>query len=319
MLRDMGLQDAMEPTIATRTPALAFTEARNYFGIHRVALGGRHEVERMFASSGRDRLPVIAPDDRQLVFTSDRSGEFGLWWTDLRRPDSLRLINGLRPESWHPPDWSRDSRRLLVVGEGDSGFGLYEVTPSSGQVVRLPSPEANVVQALYVPANDRRVLMVAGVEEGRLRLALYDRRVQPWRLVSAISDVAVARVDEAGQRVLFARPGRPGLWQADLDLSAGSVRQIDNEVPEVARYRAWSVGSDGRIYYFERTTDCASALRRLGDDKPLLCVDRNRRSGPSGFSLAPRNDAIYVTLSLWDGGDIGFMPLTIQPEAVGPQ
>ena len=319
LLRDMGLQDAMEPTIATRTPALAFTEARNYFGIHRVALGGRHEVERMFASSGRDRLPVIAPDDRQLVFTSDRSGEFGLWWTDLRRPDSLRLINGLRPESWHPPDWSRDSRRLLVVGEGDSGFGLYEVTPSSGQVVRLPSPEANVVQALYVPANDRRVLMVAGVEEGRLRLALYDRRVQPWRLVSAISDVAVARVDEAGQRVLFARPGRPGLWQADLDLSAGSVRQIDNEVPEVARYRAWSVGSDGRIYYFERTTDCASALRRLGDDKPLLCVDRNRRSGPSGFSLAPRNDAIYVTLSLWDGGDIGFMPLTIQPEAVGPQ
>ena len=319
LLRDMGLQDAMEPTIATRTPALAFTEARNYFGIHRVALGGRHEVERMFASSGRDRLPVIAPDDRQLVFTSDRSGEFGLWWTDLRRPDSLRLINGLRPESWHPPDWSRDSRRLLVVGEGDSGFGLYEVTPSSGQVVRLPSPEANVVQALYVPANDRRVLMVAGVEDGRLRLALYDRHVQPWRLVSAISDVAVARVDEAGQRVLFARPGRPGLWQADLEMSAGSVRQIDNEVPEVARYRAWSVGSDGRIYYFERTTDCASALRRLGDDKPLLCVDRNRRSGPSGFSLAPRNDAIYVTLSLWDGGDIGFMPLTIQPEAVGPQ
>ncbi|KQY50308.1 winged helix-turn-helix domain-containing protein [Lysobacter sp. Root494] len=319
LVRDMGLQDAMEPTIAARTPALAFTEARNYFGIHRVALGGRHEVERMFASSGRDRLPVIAPDNRQLVFTSDRSGEFGLWWTDLRRPDSLRLVNGLRPESWHPPDWSRDSRRLLVVGEGDGGFGLYEVTPSSGQVVRLPSPEENVVQALYVPADDRRVLMVAGVDDGPLRLALYDRRAQPWRLVSAISDVAVARVDEAGQRVLFARPGRPGLWQADLDLTAGSVRQVDAEVPEVARYRAWSVGSDGRIYYFERTTDCASALRRLGDEKPLLCVDRNRRSGPSGFSLSPRNDAIYVTLSLWDGGDIGFMPLTIQPEVVGSQ
>lgn len=319
LLRDMGLQDAMEPTIATRTPALAFTETRNYFGIHRVALGGRHEVERMFASSGRDRLPVIAPDDRQLVFTSDRSGEFALWWTDLRRPDSLRLINGLRPESWHPPDWSRDSRRLLVVGEGEGGFGVYEVTPASGQVVRLRSPEPNVVQALYIPANDQRVLMVAGLEDGRLRLALYDRRTQPWRLVSAISDVAVARVDEAGQRVLFTRPGQPGLWQADLELGAGSVRQIDDEVPEVARYRAWSVGSDGRIYYFERTTDCASALRRLGDDKPLLCVDRNRRSGPSGFSLTPRNDAIYVTLSLWDGGDIGFMPLTIQPEAVGPQ
>lgn len=319
LVRDMGVRDAVEPTIAARTPALAFTEARNYFGIHRVALSGQRAVERLLASSGRDRLPVIAPDNRQLVFTSDRSGEFGLWWTDLQRPDSLRLVSGLRPESWHPPDWSRDSRRLLVVGEGEGGFGLYEVTPSSGQVVRLPSPEANVVQALYVPANDRRVLMVAGVEDGPLRLALYDRRLQPWRLVSTISDVAVARVDEAGQRVLFARPGRPGLWQADLDLSVGSVRQIDADVPEVAHYRAWSVGSDGRIYYFARTPECASTLRRLGDTKPLLCVDRNRRSGPSGFSLAPRNDAIYVTLSLWDGGDIGFMPLTIPPEVVGSQ
>jgi Tol biopolymer transport system component/DNA-binding winged helix-turn-helix (wHTH) protein len=319
LLQDMGIQDAVEPSIAARTPALAFSESRNYFGIHRVALGGEHDVERLFASSGRDRLPVIAPDGHQMVFTSDRSGQFGLWWVDLRRPESLRLVDSLQPESWHPPDWSRDSQRLLVVGNGDNGFGLYEVVPASGQVVRLPSPEADVVQALYLPTDPGRLLMVAGLEEGRLQLRLYDRRTRPWRLLSAVADVAVARVDETGRRVLFARPGRPGLWQADFDLSPASLRQVDAEVPEVARYRAWSVAADGRIYYFERTPDCASVLRRLGDEKPLLCVDRNRRSGPSGFSLAPRNDAIYVTLSLWDGGDIGFMPLSVPTEPIGSQ
>lgn len=319
LLQDMGIPDAVEPAIAARVPALAFSEVRNYFGIHRVQLEGRHGVERLFASSGRDRLPVIAPDGQQMVFTSDRSGEFGLWWVNLRRPESLRLVEGLRPESWHPPDWSRDSRRLLVLGNGDGGFGLYEVMPSSGQVVRLSSPEADVVQALYVPGDDHRLLMIAGVEEGRLQLRLYDRRTRPWRLLSAIADVAVARVDEAGKRVLFTRPGRSGLWQADLDLSPASLRLIDTKVPEVARYRAWSVAPNGSIYYFERTQDCASVLRRLGDEKPLLCVDRNRRNGPSGFSLTPRSDAIYVTLSLWDGGDIGFMPLAVSSEPVGSQ
>ena len=319
VMQDMGIPDAVEPTIAARVPALAFSVQRSYFGIHRVGLGGRHEVERLFPSSGRDRLPVIAPDDRQMVFTSDRSGQFGLWWVDLHRPESLRLIDGLRPESWHPPDWSRDSRRLLVVGNGDAGFGLYEVTPASGQVVRLPTPEADVVQALYVPGDDSRVLVVAGGDEGRLQLRLYDRRTRPWQQLATVTDVAVARVDPAGQRVLFARPGQPGLWQADLTLSAGSVRQIDANVPEVARYRAWTVAADGRVYYLERQPECASALRRLGDAKSLLCVDRNRRSGPSGFSLAPRSDAIYVTLSLWDGGDIGFMPLPLEPEPVGSQ
>jgi hypothetical protein len=119
--------------------------------------------------------------------------------------------------------------------------------------------------------------------------------------------------------VLFTRPGQPGLWQADMGLAAASVRQVDAAVPEVSRYRAWSVANDGRIYYFDRTADCTSALRRLGDAAPLLCVDRNRRSGPSGFSMSPRSDVIYVTLSLWDGGDIGFMPLSLHPETVGSQ
>jgi len=319
VLRDMGIQDAIEPSIAAKVPALAFNEARSYFGIHRMALKGRHEMDRLFPSSGRDRLPVIAPDAHQMVFTSDRSGEFGLWWVDLQHPESLRLVEGVRPESWHPPDWSRDSRRLLVVGGGVSGFGLYEITPASGQVVRLPSPEADVVQAVYVPGDEGHLLMVAGGDEGRLQLRLYDRRSRPWRTLAVIGDVAVARVDAANRRVLFTRPGRSGLWQADLALSAGSIRQIDTAVPEAARYRAWAVASDGHVYYVEPTPNCASALRRVGDAESLLCVDRNRRSGPSGFSLAPRSDVIYVTLSLWDGGDIGFMPLAVAAEPIGSQ
>jgi Tol biopolymer transport system component/DNA-binding winged helix-turn-helix (wHTH) protein len=319
LLHDMGIADALEPTVAGHVPSMAFTEARSYFGIHRMALGGRHPADRLFPSSGRDRLPVIAPDDRQLVFTSDRSGAFALWWSDLARPESLRLIEGLRPESWHPPDWSPDSRRLLVVGSGDAGFGLYEVAPASGQVVRLPNPVADVVQALYVPGDGDRLLVIAGGEEGRLRLQLYDRRTAPWRSLAAIDDVAVARIDPANQRVLFTRPGQPGLWQADLALSAASVRQVDAAVPDVSSYRLWSVSGQGQVYYFMRTSDCASALRRLGDASPPLCVDRERRSGPSGFSLSPRGDVIYVTLSLWDGGDIGFTPVSMPSEPIGSQ
>ena len=44
-------------------------------------------------ASGRDNQPVIAPDGRQLVFSSDRSGSYALWWGDVTRPQSLRLIH----------------------------------------------------------------------------------------------------------------------------------------------------------------------------------------------------------------------------------
>ena len=318
VVQDLGIDDGVEPSMAAKVPALAFTNQRNYFGIHRVGLGGAAGVERLYPSSGRDRLPALAPDGDQIVFTSDRAGDFGLWWGDVDRPESLRLIEGLRPESWNQPDWSRDSRRLLVVGEGSAGFGLYEVTPASDRVVRLEGPEADIVQALYAPDDDRRLLVVSGADQGRLHLHLYDRTQQPWRSLASLEDVAVARVDHAGRRLLFTRPGQSGLWQADLQLSPGSVARVDPAVPLVSRYRAWAVADDGRIYVLERTPECATALRRLDEAKPLRCIDQSRRSGVHGFSLSPRGDAMYVTISLWDGGDIGFMPFDVAPETVGP-
>ncbi|GAB3389501.1 winged helix-turn-helix domain-containing protein [Lysobacter fragariae] len=316
-VQDLGLADGLEPAIAANVPAMAFMNARSYFGIYRFALPGGNAGERLFASSGRDRLPVIAPDGNQLVFTSDRSGEFSLWWTDLRRADSLRPIEGLRPESWHPPDWSRDSLRVLVVGSGAEGSGLYEVVPASGRVARLPVPASEVVQAAYASADGDRVLVITGADEGRLRLELYDRSTQPWHRDAAIDDVAVARVDHAHARVLFTRPGRAGLWQADVGLGAGSIRLLDPMAPDPARYRSWSVAEDGAIYFLERGSDCASLLRRAGDPSSPRCLDPIRRAGGNGFSLSPRADAVFLTLSQWDGGDIGFMKLPQAPEVVG--
>ncbi|QSX79508.1 winged helix-turn-helix domain-containing protein [Agrilutibacter solisilvae] len=321
LLQDLGLPDSVEPVMAAAgTQGLAFVEAVNYYGVHRAPLDDQEATggEHLFASSGRDRLPAVAPDGQQLVFTSSRAGSFGLWWADLRAPESLRLIEGLQPESWHLPDWSRDSRRLLVVGEGPGGQGAFEVTPASGRVVRLPIPAANIIQAMYVPDAPGRLLVLAAGDTGRLRLHLYDRTVTPWRELAGLDGVAVARTDPRNLRVLFTRAGEPGLWQGGLDLAPASLRQLDPLRPEVSRFRAWGVGEDGSVLLLQRTRDCASAIRRLGDDSAPVCVDRQRRAGPQGFSVAPRGDAIFITVSLWDGGDIGYLPLPSPPEEAGP-
>jgi Tol biopolymer transport system component/DNA-binding winged helix-turn-helix (wHTH) protein len=320
LLQDLGVADGVEPVMGSAgTDGLAFVQARSFFGVHRVPLVPGAKAAHLFPSSGRDRLPLVSPDGEQLVFTSDRSGEFGLWWADLRNAESLRLIQGLRPESWHPPDWSRDSRRLLVLGHGRGGFGLHEVTPSSGRVMRLPVPVEDIVQALYVPdAPGRLLVLAADAASGQLALRLYDRTVTPWRQVAAVDGVSVARVDPRGLRVVFARVGEPGLWETDLALDPARQRQLDPLVPDVSRYRAWGVGEDGTVFVLERTPACAASLRRLGEASGPVCIDRQRRAGPHGFSVAPDGSAIYITISLWDGGDIGFMSLPTAPEEVGP-
>ena len=62
----------------------------------RDAFMGRYKAAAGFAMETLNGAPpIIAPDARQIVFTSDRSGDFGLWWADLSRPESLRLVDGL--------------------------------------------------------------------------------------------------------------------------------------------------------------------------------------------------------------------------------
>lgn len=309
-LRDLGLGDAQSPTVSRDGERLAFVHRRPQFALYRIAAGdgrGKRESQRLFASTGRDSQPVIAPDGRQLVFTSDRSGSFALWWGDVTRPQSLRLIEGLRPETRQPPAWSADSQSLLVSGRDAQGRSvIYEVRPQSGSVVPLPVPSGEPLQAAYT-ADPGQVLVLLG-EHGRTRLQLYDRRSLPWRRLAALDDVSQLRVDPLGRQVLFTRLARSGLWRADAALDPGSVAAVDTAVPSLWRYRTWAIGAAGEVRYLFPTGECASRLARIGGGlSDSVCLDRDRLSSVNGFSLDPRSGDVYASLAVEDGSDIGFM------------
>ncbi len=322
---ELGLKDGEEPATAADVPALAYVQRSTRFGIYRYDLDDDSPGERLFASSGRDRLPSIAPDGRQLAFISDRSGEHRLWWADVERPESLRLLDGLRPESRYLPRWSADSQRLLVVGRGvgprgspQGAHGVYELTPASGRILRLQLPLDEPLQAVYVPdpaGGGERVLVVAADPRGRLRADLFDHGGDGWKRIGTLDDASRVEVDARRGRVLFVRPGEAGLWQANLRLDPASVRQVDPVRPTPSRYRSWTAAPMGGIYGVDRTAWCSAQLEVYGGAvaTPPRCLDPNRRAATYGLSLDPRSNRLYVTLVEYDNSDIGFA--TYQPPA----
>ena len=316
VVTDLGLGDAQAPAIAAGSDAMAFVRRQPRFGIHRVVLGNRGEaparVERLFESSGRDVLPSVSPDGSQIVFGSDRTGHFELWWADLSAPDSLRPVEGLVPDARYLPEWSHDGRRVLVSGLQDAAAQapvIMEVDPVSGRSSVLPIPCDRALHAAYLPDPDQ-LLVTEETGEGGARLVLYERGEAPWRALRTIHDVSQARVDAGRGRILFTRLSGDGLWQADLALSPDSVAPVETHVPLRWRYRNWAVAGDGGIEYLDVASDCQVRLARIGHAGPgpgATCLDPERPASTNGFSIDAQSGDLYLALAVEDGTDIAFI------------
>ncbi len=334
----LGLDDVEQPTMARNSAALAYVVRHPRFGIYRFSRGGDAERagERLFASSGRDRVPSIAPDGQQMVFVSDRAGPLGLWWGDVDKPESLRLLQGILPDSRQPAAWSSDSKRVLLIGsqspvrESDStrkpaAAGVYEVAPDSGRVSRLSLPVIDPVQAAFIPGPagpDQRLLVLADRGDGRRQLSLFADVDHTDKALATLDDVVRVQVDAPRARLVFSRLSDPRLWQASLNLDPASIQPLASGGRGVPWHHAWSVAEDGGTYLVRRTPDCAALLThdpggaltaaRPGDrasgshrDAPH-CLHASRRAATRAFSFNPRKQQFYVTLAEHDGGDIGF-------------
>lgn len=316
---DLGVEDGEQPAVARNVASIAYVLRHSRFGIHRFSSTGERIGGRLFASSGRDRVPSIAPDGRQLVFASDRAGPFGLWWGDVDDPGSLRMLEGIQPDSRQPAAWSSDSKRVVLVGSqggtsGGSGeSGVFEVFTDSGRVTRLALPVSKPIQAAFAPGPDgpdQRLLVLADRGDGRLRLSLFADTHRPGEPLATMDDVTRVQVDAPRGRVIFSRLGDPGLWQVDADLDQESIRPLELQEGLTRWQHAWVAAGDGGTYLVRRTPGCPALLvHDRGGEGQQVCLDADRRAATRAFSFTPRTGELFITLAEFDGGDIGFANL----------
>ncbi|HYG07243.1 MAG TPA: winged helix-turn-helix domain-containing protein [Stenotrophomonas sp.] len=318
-LHDLGLSDAESPTVSQDNGQLAFVQRRPQFALYRMQRNSAHggySRERLFPSNGRDAQPMVSPDGRQLAFTSDRSGEYALWWADLSRPDSLHPIAGLVPETRQPVDWAPDAGSLLAIGRDAQGQALlYEVTPAESRVNVLPVPAPRLLQGLHV-GDPTRILVLSAEPRGDATLILYDRSQQPWRELARLEDVSQARYAPDTGQVFFTRFSASGLWHIDAGLTAASLVRVDGEAPSRWRYRSWALAGADRAYYLSSSNECSSLGSWLGAQEAAdTCLAAAQFSTVNGFSIDVHDGALYVAIAATDGAGIGFMAL---PKAPAP-
>ncbi|MFD0739788.1 winged helix-turn-helix domain-containing protein [Lysobacter koreensis] len=322
----LGIEGAMSPSVALKNPSLAFVIEDGRTALFRVPIaapagGARSAPEPVFASSGSELLPSVSPDGRQIVFASDRSGDLRLWWGQVGRPTSLRPIEGFTPFPRHPAVWDGDGQKLLMVGSEGGDEALFEIFPAGGRVRKLALPDGKPTFASYLP-DPQHLLVIADRGAGRLGMTLYDRGKTPWQVRAQLDDVAMARFDPLGQRIIFVRTASWGVWQTDLALRAPTL--LDNlrtggdpsaplVMPEAGFYvqtrrlvvspaGTWVLGSD---------SDCNLrwiAVAAPASRTPAPCLDE-RGGALSGISFDAARRQLYYSYSTDGSQDIGWARL----------
>jgi Tol biopolymer transport system component/DNA-binding winged helix-turn-helix (wHTH) protein len=220
-------------------------------------------AREVLASTRQDWYPDCTADAGRVVFASNRSGQFGLWSVDARQaePRALREGLGLGPASG---SLSPDGREVIYAELQDGDAQICSVSLADGGHRCLITDPGRDVQPSFRPEGDGFVF--ASERDGHYRLYRADR---DGRRVRKLSDTAaVAPRALRGDRILFMRPGEPGLWLREAD---GGERRLHGDLPALA-YRnfdgdgdqVWLVDSRGRLLQLDLTAP-ARAPRDLGE------------------------------------------------------
>ena len=221
------------------------------------------------------------------------------------------MVGGIVPLSGHPPQWSLDASKLLVVGEPSGGEAnpgpqLYEVDVASGRAATI-ALEGAPYFAQYLP--EARMLVLVDLGTGKWSLRILDL-ASPDRVIAQLDDIGDVRFDPASGQVYYVRIDSPGLWRSGLDLAGATL--LDENEPAMYWMRLWGV-LDGKVFALRTATGCPSQWHWMeaASVSGAGCLDREH-SGVPQLAPSPSRDGdwLYASVAIGqDSSDIGMLQL----------
>ncbi len=241
------------------------------------------EYRRLIESSYAQQIPQYSPDGRRIAFSSDRSGEWGLWTCEADGENCQQLITFGRVGGG-TPRWSPDGRSIAFDSRAEGTAQIYTVSADGGSPRRLTDgPAENMVPSW---SHDGRWIYFLSRRSGQWRV---------WKAPASGGDVTQVTHSQGGAALESADGKYLYFFSEDtnalfrMPVGGGDEKQV---APAVSGWNNFSVTAEGAYFFSDQKT-----LQLLDEKIGLIrTVARlKEHSGPNGITVSP--DDAYLVFS----------------------
>ena len=195
----------------------------------------------LIRSTRADHSQQFSPDGTQIVFVSDRTGNYEIWISDAEGENQRQLTDG--QGSAGSPRFSPDGKFIVYDAQAAGGGDVYIISANGGAARRFTDGGKNN----FLPA-----WSVDGVWIFFISDRTGDEQI--WKMPTAGGEsVQITRqgafemfAAPDGAKIIYSKGARKsGLWSVGTD---GSNEQPLRELEEAGAWRSWSVTPQG-VYY----------------------------------------------------------------------
>lgn len=307
----LGLVDASSPDIAAHAWRMSFQMEDWRSTLTEVPLRAGTKPKALAPSSGRDQAAALSPDERRVVFVSDRDGSSQLWSLDRASGKTERLTD-------HPevridmPTISPDGQRVLYATRSRGHHELWEYRFRDEARRRVAAISMSLRNAIY--AGDGRSLWYVAWQGKRWALYRCERDSADKACNGKETSLSALRVERsrlAGVDVLvLASTVTAGGLEIVTEHGLHPLREVG--LPPNDR---WAVVDDAvwSLHATDDPDDGAIALNSTslldGTTRELARLSGLRPLGLTPFQATPDRKGLVLPTVTANSTDVGFARL----------
>ena len=233
-------------------------------------------------------FPKWSPDGQQIIYQSDRNGNWDIFLYDLQRDSTFQLTTS--PYNEQHPEWSSDGKTIVFDSDQNNTTKLYVLDRTTGGEKLLFNRNIRCREAVF--GQNDEIVFFSGYDNQEKKWGIYSYEFF-YNNLNLLSDVhrftRLSSVSPKGDDILFLGSGSPGSkstmeminWYGNV-LKVFSDHDFVDPVFGVNGLKIYFVSAkddkNGEVYSFWKD---GSHLQRLTDDNyqvrcPALSPDGSK-------------------------------------------